>query len=115
MDPGWCSPNLWLVLPRPLAGAPKNPRHVCSGVARRPQETLLRVLDALPAATQIQCERVCHEWFDAVGMLPLWTSWRRRRATIVETALEVPGAMACPFGAPPASVPRRVAAAARPP
>ena len=77
-----------------------------------PQETLLRVIDSLPPAAQLQCERVCHEWRTAVAALPLWPAWRSRRGVITELQLEVPGVMACPFGAAPANVPERLAAVA---
>lgn len=77
-----------------------------------PQEALLRVLDALPPVAQIECERVSHEWRDAVGMLDLWPAWANRAAALTETHLVIPGVMPCPFGAPPAAVPPAVTEAA---
>ena len=70
-----------------------------------PHEALERILESLPTVGQLQCERVCTEWRDAVTMLPLWPAWRQQQGRLIETPITLPGVPVPSFSTPPVDIP----------
>ena len=76
-----------------------------------PPETVERIFEALPAAAQLQCERVCSMW--RLNVCPtLWPEWRRRQARLTETPLTLPGVPIPSYSSSPVDIPPAEAALA---
>ena len=76
-----------------------------------PPETVERIFEALPAAAQLQCERVCSMW--RLNVCPtLWPEWRRRQARLTETPLTLPGVPTPSYSSSPVDIPPAEAALA---
>ena len=69
-----------------------------------PHEAFERILEALPTVGQLQCERVCTEWREAIAMLPLWPAWRQQQARLIETPITLPGVPVPSFSTPPVDI-----------
>ena len=86
----------------------------CEGaLSALPAEALQRIFELLPTAGQLACERVCHEWRDAVADSPIWREWCQRMATVGEAKLALPGTVATDFRSEPTFITPELAAAAR--